>query len=97
MLKYVQGRFPRRAAIAILAVLSVVLTPAYRAAAQDKTTAKLADPIATGQRVYTCGHSFHVWVPAIMTDPRGQSAHRGAQTARHLIDRRLPNHSALGR
>jgi hypothetical protein len=35
------------------------------AAAQDK---KLADPITRGQRVFTCGHSFHVWVPDIVTD-----------------------------
>jgi hypothetical protein len=30
--------------------------------------AKLAEPIAQGQRVFTCGHSFHVWVPGIVTD-----------------------------
>jgi hypothetical protein len=29
---------------------------------------KLAEPIAEGERVFTCGHSFHVWVPAIVTD-----------------------------
>lgn len=29
---------------------------------------KLADPITQGQRVFTCGHSFHVWVPGIVTD-----------------------------
>jgi hypothetical protein len=29
---------------------------------------KLAEPIAKGQRVFTCGHSFHVWVPGIMAD-----------------------------
>lgn len=38
------------------------------AAAQDKKDAKLADPISQGQRVFTCGHSFHVWVPDIVTD-----------------------------
>ena len=40
--------------------------------AQDKSSpansAKLAEPIAQGQRVFTCGHSFHVWVPGIVTD-----------------------------
>ena len=35
------------------------------AAEQDR---KLAPPITTGQRVFTCGHSFHVWVPDILTD-----------------------------
>jgi hypothetical protein len=46
-----------------LALLSATLL----AAAQDQTE-KLAEPIAKGQRVYTCGHSFHVWVPGIVAD-----------------------------
>jgi hypothetical protein len=29
---------------------------------------KLAPPITKGQRVFTCGHSFHVWVPGILND-----------------------------
>ena len=29
---------------------------------------KLAEPIVKGQRVFTCGHSFHVWVPGIVVD-----------------------------
>ena len=29
---------------------------------------KLAEPITKGLRVFTCGHSFHVWVPEIITD-----------------------------
>ncbi|MGE0610179.1 MAG: hypothetical protein AB7O62_24015 [Pirellulales bacterium] len=29
---------------------------------------KLAEPITAGQRVFTCGHSFHVWVPGIVAD-----------------------------
>ena len=28
----------------------------------------LAPQIAVGLRVFTCGHSFHVWVPAIVAD-----------------------------
>jgi hypothetical protein len=31
-------------------------------------SAKLAEPINQGQRVFTCGHSFHVWVPDILAD-----------------------------
>src|SRR5438093_7902988 len=38
-----------------------------QAAGQDKT-GELAEPISKGQRVFTCGHSFHVWVPGIVTD-----------------------------
>lgn len=29
---------------------------------------KLAEPIAQGQRLFTCGHSFHVWVPRIVAE-----------------------------
>ena len=29
---------------------------------------KPAGPITKGQRVFTCGHSFHVWVPGILAD-----------------------------
>ena len=39
---------------------------------QDKApaanTTQLAEPITKGQRVFTCGHSFHVWVPGIVAD-----------------------------
>jgi hypothetical protein len=49
--------------VSVLAVSSAALLPA----AQDKK-GKLAEPIAKGQRVFTCGHSFHVWVPDILTD-----------------------------
>lgn len=30
--------------------------------------AQEATPITRGQRVFTCGHSFHVWVPGIVAD-----------------------------
>ena len=51
------------------AVVSIlVLMLVGQAAAQDKKTGKLADPITKGQRVFTCGHSFHVWVPDIVVD-----------------------------
>ena len=28
----------------------------------------VAVPVLTGQRVFTCGHSFHVWVANILSD-----------------------------
>src|ERR1700704_4109569 len=49
-------------------VSALVLMLIGQAAAQDKKNDKLADPITKGQRVFTCGHSFHVWVPGIVTD-----------------------------
>jgi hypothetical protein len=45
-----------------------VLTLAILSAAADKKDEKKVDPITKGQRVFTCGHSFHVWVPNIVTD-----------------------------
>jgi hypothetical protein len=45
----------------------VLLSAAMLPAAQDQNE-KLAEPITKGQRVYTCGHSFHVWVPGIVAD-----------------------------
>jgi hypothetical protein len=46
----------------------LVLMLAGRAAAQNEKNGKLAAPITQGQRVFTCGHSFHVWVPDIVVD-----------------------------
>lgn len=46
----------------VITVLALMLVG--QAAAQDK----LAAPITKGQRVFTCGHSFHEWVPSIVAD-----------------------------
>lgn len=49
--------------------LSVLASSLLVSEAQDKAKSpKLAEPIAQGQRVFTCGHSFHVWVPEIVAD-----------------------------
>jgi hypothetical protein len=53
------ARPPARFRWALLAV-AALLAPL---AAQEKT-----GPITKGQRVFTCGHSFHVWVPGILAD-----------------------------
>ena len=61
-----------RCGVFLLAVgmLGTAFPPLPRVVGQDKEkpNPKLAEPIKTGQRVFTCGHSFHVWVPDIMTD-----------------------------
>src|SRR4029078_3783143 len=54
-----------RALVLVPLFLAVFSLVAVQAPAQDK---KLAEPITKGQRVFTCGHSFHVWVPGIVTD-----------------------------
>lgn len=55
---------PTRSRRAFLAAGIFVAAFLPHAAAQDAATA----PVEKGQRVFTCGHSFHVWVPGIMTD-----------------------------
>src|SRR5262249_43350009 len=52
----------------ILTLLTALVLAAAPTAAQDKKAEKLAEPIAQGQRVFTCGHSFHVFVPGILAD-----------------------------
>ena len=52
--------------VAIVSGLLILSMPLL-ATAEDKKE-KLAEPITKGQRVFTCGHSFHVWVPAIVAD-----------------------------
>ena len=51
-----------------IAALAWLALAAGTLAAESKEPAKLAEPITKGLRVFTCGHSFHVWVPAIVTD-----------------------------
>jgi hypothetical protein len=41
---------------------------AATANAAPTSGAKLAEPITKGLHVFTCGHSFHVWVPGIVAD-----------------------------
>lgn len=53
--------------LAILGLLAATLWPPTAGAGEEKSP-KLAEPITKGQRVFTCGHSFHVWVPGIVAD-----------------------------
>jgi hypothetical protein len=57
-----------RTIVASLALLGSTLLTASDAAAEGKKNEKLAEPITKGQHVFTCGHSFHVWVPDIVAD-----------------------------
>jgi len=52
----------------VLALLGEAFLPPAQTAAEDQKNGKLAEPITKGQRIFTCGHSFHVWVPDIVTD-----------------------------
>ena len=54
--------------IAGLALVSFAYGPLALDAQDKASPSKLAEPITQGQRVFTCGHSFHVWVPGIVAD-----------------------------
>jgi hypothetical protein len=67
MFALIRGRFRWGVIVSTLALLGALLLAAGTVA-QEKKNDKLAEPITKGQRVFTCGHSFHVWVPGIVTD-----------------------------
>lgn len=52
----------------LLLLVTSIIFWAAPASAQNKPDTKLAAPITQGQHIFTCGHSFHVWVPAIVAD-----------------------------
>ena len=56
-------------ALRFLALVSVLgLMGACLHAAPEKGDDKPTAPIPKGERLFTCGHSFHVWVPGILAD-----------------------------
>lgn len=57
-----------RPGLLLLAALLAPLLPPAPVRGQEKKAATVVDPITKGQKVFTCGHSFHVWVPGIVTD-----------------------------
>ncbi len=67
MFARIQSGFWSRSILSVLVLTGAALLPVAQAA-QEKKTAKRAEPITKGQRVFTCGHSFHVWVPGIVAD-----------------------------
>jgi hypothetical protein len=69
--------FRRGGAALVLALLAGTLLAAPPAAAQEKKAEKLAEPIAKGQRVFSAGHSFHVFVPGILSNLAGSAGIKG--------------------
>jgi hypothetical protein len=68
MVACTRTRFRWGVLLSALALAGVVLLPTLRSVAQEKKEDTPAGPISKGQRVFTCGHSFHVWVPGIVAD-----------------------------
>lgn len=64
----IQPRIRWAAVVCLLTLPALSFLSATSGAGFDTKDAKLAEPITKGQRVFTCGHSFHVWVPGIVAD-----------------------------
>jgi hypothetical protein len=60
--------FSRQTGALVLAVLAGTLLAGIRAADADQAGAREDVRITQGQRVFTCGHSFHYFVPPILSD-----------------------------
>ena len=56
------------AGLALLTLAAGIRAAEPRDQAAAANSPKLAEPITKGLRVFTCGHSFHVWVPDIVAD-----------------------------
>jgi len=54
--------------LVLLSLAAGTLAAEPRDQAVPASTVKLSEPITKGLHVFTCGHSFHVWVPDIVAD-----------------------------
>jgi hypothetical protein len=68
MLERIRWSFQWGAVSLVLALLAGGLLAGTRAEGGDEKRDKSAGPLDKGQRVFTCGHSFHVFVPGILSD-----------------------------
>jgi hypothetical protein len=63
------------ASLFLALLVSSLLLPAARS--EDAKNDSPAGPITTGQFVFTCGHSFHVFVPGIVSDMAKKAGIKG--------------------
>src|SRR5437868_1185572 len=64
MFERIRSRFRWSASLLVF----VLLAGSLPAVPQTKGADKQTTPITEGQRVFSCGHSFHYFVPPILTD-----------------------------
>ena len=73
------------------------ITPEYRQLIEDFFARHLGKrPVPKGQRVFTCGHSFHWFVYPLLAE-MAKSRHPRPPGRGPLVDRRLAHHATLGR
>jgi hypothetical protein len=58
------ANFPQPSGVRRLALVLLLSLLAFASGAEEKKS----EPITQGLRVFTCGHSFHVFVPGFLTD-----------------------------
>jgi hypothetical protein len=68
MLRYTRRPLRLTSTVLLLAFLTLGLLVSSTTRADDKKVGSENGPIDKGQRVFTCGHSFHVFVPRILAD-----------------------------
>ena len=66
--------------VCLLTFPALAVLPVTGDAALDAGDRKLAGPITKGQRVFTCGHSFHVWVQGMLTEAARNAGIKGHES-----------------
>ncbi len=97
-LPFLGGRHCETLAVSFL-LLVTGLPVTSRAKEADERLAGQAAPITHGLRVFTCGHSFHSWIPGILSDMGpglvavGDREGSDQDTRRSFVTRPMGTHS----
>ncbi len=66
--RHLRSGFRFQASLIFLVLLATNVPAVSPARSEDKRRDTPAEPVTQGQRVFSCGHSFHVFVPGILSD-----------------------------
>ena len=66
--RHLRSSFRFQASLIFLVLLAANVPAVSPARSEDKRRDTPAEPVTQGQRVFSCGHSFHVFVPGILSD-----------------------------
>ncbi len=68
MIERIRFDWPLRAVALLLALSAGNLLAVHQVRSEDPKSDHPAVPLTEGQRVFTCGHSFHVWVYPMLSE-----------------------------
>ena len=68
MIERIRSDWPLRAVALLLALSAGNLLAVHQVRSEDPKSDHRAVPLTEGQRVFTCGHSFHVWVYPMLSE-----------------------------